>query len=294
MRSSGSNAKNGLKHHSVVLPSAAIDLFWDLLVAYANIDSDLPSRWKRLAWTNLVPTHKSAFDRVTHLLLASGFVFGLLQINAEFDPNAPGIPEDLTDQIFRKTSKQLKQHHAIFKSVLAWMCSPSSGRVPDVREMRRLWRERNPSVAGPMVLIPGRYPMISEEDQRFVSFLEKHAALSIKSRLYLLDSSQTERELVLRAHGGWKNAVDPFCAFLLEQSLGKPFRELPVKLCTRPMCGRFFLPGKNTGKFCTGSCRARNFWTPKKRSDYMRIYRLRNLSPGARRKKLRDKLRRNS
>jgi hypothetical protein len=283
MRSSGRNAKNRLRRSSVVPPSA-IDLFWDLLVAYANADPHVPRRWEKFTWTKLVPAHNSPFDRIAHFLFASGLVFGFPQIPAEFDPDEPGIPEDCTDHIFRTTSKQLKHHHEMFKSTLTWICSPSIDWIPDIREMSRLWRAKNPDApAGPVVLTAGRYPMISEEDERIVAYLEKHAVLSVRRQLYLDD-----RILIVHPDR-WKVAIDPFCAFLLEQSLGKPLSELPVKLCARRTCGRFFLPAKNTGKFCSDSCRARNFWTPVKRSEYMREYRQRNFPLGVQKKKMKEK-----
>jgi hypothetical protein len=286
MRNYSKHGRSQIWRSSVVRSVEEIDLFWELLVAYANLDAEVPKRWKNLSWIELVPAHKSSFDRLAHLLLASGLVLGLSQIEAEFDPNEPGIPEDLTQQIFHTTSKQLKHQHAVFKKVLTWLCSPKIATSPDIRKFTiRKMKKIHPRGTG--ALVWGRYPTIDEEDERMVAYLEKHSILSSGRRLYLLTSSQGKRRLVVLPDR-WRDAVDPFCAFVLEQSLGKQSKELPVRVCARRVCGRFFLPARNTGKFCSDSCRATDFWTAPKRREYMRMYRLGKLSRGARRKKSRQ------
>ncbi len=286
MRNYRKHGRNEIWHSSVVRSPEEIALFWELLVAYANTDTQVPHRWNGLSWIELVPQHKSPFDLFAHLMLASGLVLGLSQIEAEFDPNEPGIPEDLTQQIFRTTSEQLKHQHTIFKKVLTWLCSREIATSPDIRKFTiREMKKIRPRGTG--ALIWGRYPTIGEGDERIIAYLEKHSVLSSMRRLYLLTSPQGERRLVALPDR-WGNAVDPFCAFLVEQSLGKQSKELPVKVCARRACGRFFLPARNTGKFCSDSCRATDFWTAPKRREYMRTYRLGKLSPGARRKKSRQ------
>jgi hypothetical protein len=175
----------------------------------------------------------------------------------------------------------------MFRRALAWLCSPKIGWEPSVLEMKKLWRAKNPSGGGgPVVLVPGRFPMISAEDERFVGYLEKHGALSSKPHLYLLRPFQADGRLVLYADR-WKDAVDPLCIFLLQQCSEKLSTDLPVGLCARPECGRFFLPVRKTRKFCSNSCRARNHGTPESRREYMkRWYALQRL-PGQRRRKMR-------
>jgi hypothetical protein len=260
----------------------SVDLFWELLVAYVNADKQVPPRWANLSWTKLVPIYESPFDRITHLLLASGIVYGLLRIEADFNPREPRDPGDRSDHIFRATSNQLKRHHGMLKRTLGWLCSPKRRRSIDLREIEPLRRKSK-------ALVPGRYPMINEEDETIISYLEEHGLSSAVGRLYLLDSFQGGRRLFFQRNR-WKQAIDPFCAFLLEGCLGKRFNELPAKLCARRKCGRFFVPIKKTGEFCSDSCRARNFWTPKKRRDYMREWRLKRLPPGVRRRKTKTAL----
>jgi hypothetical protein len=260
----------------------SVALFWELLVAYANADSQIPRRWAKLTGIELVPSHELPFDRIARLLLASGIVVGLPHVDANFDPDELGDPGDRTDKIFRTTSSQLKRYHEVFKSTLAWLCSPKKVKARDVREIQLIRRASS-------ALIAGRYPMISEEDEKMVRFLEKHGVFSVKRKLCFLRGFRPDRRLTLYSDR-WKQAVDPFCAFLVEQCIGKAFTELPAKLCARRGCGHFFVPAKRTGQFCSDSCRAMNFWTPKKRREYMQRWRLKQLSPGVRRRKMKGPL----
>jgi hypothetical protein len=263
-------------YRSSVVQSVA--LFWELLVVYANADSQVPRRWAKLSRIELVPLREPPFDRIARLLLSSDIVAGLPHVDADFDPAEPGEPWDRTDKIFRAMSNQLKRHHEMFKSTLAWLCSPKTVKAPGVREIQRI---RKASTA----LIAGRYPMISEEDEKIVRYLEKHGVFSVKRKLCFLRVFRPDRRLALYSDR-WKQAIDPFCAFLVEQCVGKGFTELPAKLCARRGCGHFFVPAKRTGQFCSDSCRAMNFWTPKKRREYMQKWRLSKLPSGVRRRKM--------
>jgi|HubBroStandDraft_1064217.scaffolds.fasta_scaffold04769_13 hypothetical protein len=262
-------------YRSSVVQSVA--LFWELLVAYANADSQFPRRWAKLGGVELVPSHESTFDRIARLLLASGIVVGLPRVDPDFDPDEPGDPGDRTDKIFRTTSNQLKRQHEMFKSTLAWLCSPKKVNARGVREIQRI-REAS------MALIAGRCPMISEEDEKIVCYLEKHGVSSAKRRVAFFRGFHSDRRLFLNSDR-WIQAVDPFCAFLVEQCVGMPLKDLPAKLCARRECGRFFVPAKRTRRFCSDNCRAMNFWTPKKRREYMQKWRLGKLPPGVRRRK---------
>jgi hypothetical protein len=263
-------------YRSSVVQSVA--LFWELLVAYANAESQVPRRWAKLRGIELLPSYESPFDGIARLLLASDIVVGLPHVDADFDPDGPGDPGDRTDKIFRAASSQLKRHHKMFKSTLAWLCSPNKARARAVRDLQRI---RNVSTA----LIAGRYPMISEEDEKIVRYLEKHGVSSVERTLCFLRGFRPDRRLALYSDR-WKQAIDPFCAFIVEQCVGRPLTDLPAKLCARRECGRFFVPAKRTRQFCSDSCRAMNFWTPKKRREYMQRWRLKRLSPGVLRRKM--------
>jgi hypothetical protein len=255
----------------------SVPLFWELLVAYANADAQVPRRWAKLSRIELVPLNETPFDRIARLLLSSDIVAGLPHVDADFNPNELGDPGDRTHKIFRTTSSQLNLHHELFKSMLAWLCSPKKIKARDVREFQR---KRKASAA----LIAGRYSMISEEDEKTVRYLEKHGVFSVKRKLYFLRGFRPDRRLIVYSDR-WRHAVDPFCAFLVEQCEGSALSALPIKICTRSECGRFFIPAKKTRKFCSDNCRARNFWNPQKRRAYMQKWRLKQLPPGVRRRK---------
>jgi hypothetical protein len=261
-----SHDKNGSSTLSVFRSSERIELFWELLVAYANSDSQVPRRWAKLGGIEALPAHTSSFDRVTHLLLASELISGLPSIGADVNPYESGDPADRTDDIFHGVSNQLRRHHEMFNKTLSWLCSPKIRKVP----------------AGRIgALTTPRYLTMNEEDEPFIRYLETHGVRSVKRRVRVVGFSKKDRRMVLYVEW-WRNPIDPFCVFLLEQCVGRPSGELRVKLCARRSCGRFFLPVRNTAKFCSDSCRATKFWTPKKRRKYMREWRLKRLSPGTR------------
>jgi len=269
------------RQSSVVSPPTSPRYFWDLLVAYANTDLRTPSswqEWEKAVWQSAVPSssYKSPFERIAHLLLSSDIVYGLPYIDAKADLKEwreHPFSEDREDKILATAAKELRKHHRIFRNVLKWICAR---KVPcDIRTMKGSAK----SAARGKPTQWGRYPTISAADERFVAYLERHGVLSSTRRLFLISGR------LVSYPKRWASAIDPFCAFLVEQCAGRTHRDIPVRVCARPMCRRFFVFTRNTGKFCKASCRASNYWTRGKRKEYMREYRLKKLPPGVRRNK---------
>jgi hypothetical protein len=284
------NAKSVIRQSSVVPSPDWIDLVWGLLIAYANADVRVPPGWAKSYLTAevvaCIPSYECPFERIAHLLLSSG-VFGDAAIPPDFNKDRPEllallrakrstVPDCYTKEmrgwhIFKKTSKNLEDQHRIFKDTLKWLCSPKS-RCTNVREVEKHLRKFGQAFWD-------RYPE-GTTDRRFLRYLATHGVLEFERRPRVLG-----RRVFLLAR--WKHPIDPFCAFLLEQCVGKLPMELPVRFCARPECGRFFAFFRNTAKFCSASCRARSHGTPEKRREYMRRWRLKKApSPGVQRRKM--------
>jgi hypothetical protein len=218
--------------------------FWDLLAAYANADIEIPVRLiEQNQWLDKVPCHKSPFDRLAHLLLCSGLVDGLLHISVDFDPAQMVIEDDRTAEIFRATSAQLNQHYKEFREVLLWLCSGRVGRKPFLRTTE---------VRGSN----GLRTLTSPKEEQYLNFLESHGLPQM--RLYVRSALQKSKRRFVLYPSRWQDAVDPFCAFLIQQCASKTFANLPVKLCRKRKCGRFFVQLRSTGKFCSTLCKAQN------------------------------------
>jgi hypothetical protein len=265
-------------HSSVVTSPEWVPLIWELLIAYANADRKVPSGWNRSEWTletaKCAPAYQSPFDRTAHMMLASGaWAFCEPVIAPDFDPNRPELLEHLrargtrlhdphdeevyASHVFRRTSKELKDEHRDFRRTLKWLCSLKA-HGSDRREVERHLRKFG-------IVLEDRLPTAAK-DRPFLRYLETHGVLDFKRRPRVGGGA-----LFILAR--WKHAIDPFCAFLLEQCAGKTTRELPIRICARPECDQFFMFARNTAEFCSDSCRTRSFWTPKKRREYMRNYR---------------------
>jgi hypothetical protein len=214
-------------------------------------------------------------------MLASG-AFSEVAIPPDFDPEHLATlrakRSELYDyqvkdiygwHVFRKTSKDLMLQHRVFKEMLAWLCSRKD-QTTDEREVQKHLRKFGR-------VLWHRFPD-GPADRRFLGYLKTHGVSEFKRHPHVLSG----RVCLLSQ---WKHPIDPFCAFLLEQCAGKLPTELPVRLCARRECRRFFTFFRNTGKFCSSSCRARSHGTPETRRKYMREWRAKKLSPGVQRRK---------
>jgi len=139
---------------------------------------------------------------------------------------------------FRKAVRDLERGHRDFRGMLAWLCTPKPGRA-----------------------------MRSDVPHGIFRFLKKRAVDESSQRL----GSPGGGYLPLRS--GCDNAVGLLCRFVVEQAGEKMPGEIPLRICRRTGCGRFFVAHRGSAAFCSASCRAQNFWTRDKKASYMRGYR---------------------
>lgn len=257
MRNHDKAAKQDSSVFPAEYPFPTPEMMWELIISYANGSLGVPEGWP----TRRVPAYKHPADYAAHLLtnLVTQGIFESL-IPAGIDP-IETYGDAIFLEVFRIASKELRREREPFRRALLW-----------------IWSEKKDPLA--------------TEDKWCKAYLERHGILHHKRHVFiqgiLRRGDRGIRRVILLSQDP-KHFIDLPCAFLLEQCAGKFVPdELPFRLCARRDCGRFFLPGKSTGKFCSDGCRSRNYWSPEKRRVYMREWRLKKLSPGARRKRLKE------
>lgn len=141
---------------------------------------------------------------------------------------------------FRKAVADLEREREDFVRMLRWLCAEVRSGKPSVR----------PDVP-----------------KAIFGFLRTHAVNEFRQKL------TTPGGGYLPLRSGCDNAIGLLCRFVIERAGEKSPGEIPLRICRRNGCGRFFVARRDSAAFCSASCRAQNFWTAEKKADYMRQYR---------------------
>jgi len=151
----------------------------------------------------------------------------------------------------RIAARDLEREHRDFTKMLVWLCTVKPGRAqPNAKKK-----------------LSGEPPLRSDVPQSIFRFIKKRAVDEFRERL----TSPGGGYLPLRS--GCDNAIGLLCRFVVEQAGEKMPGEIPLRICRRIGCGRFFVAHRGSAAFCSASCRAQHFWTRDKKKEYMRAYR---------------------
>src|ERR1700676_3405595 len=66
----------------------------------------------------------------------------------------------------------------------------------------------------------------------------------------------------------------PICKFIFEKIDPPPAEGLPIRICRRPKCGKFYVRERNPKQFCSASCRAQVHQSKSQRLAHKYVCRL--------------------
>jgi len=185
----------------------------------------------------------------------------LLQMTDGFRLTDHG-PSDEELRKIRRAAQELQTSLEMFRAAVKWLCSPKETKRAVSPQKLMKWRRP---------LDVGRYPLIDQENERFVKYFEEHGLKHLRIRAFL-DGAELAFPVRLCVLPRYQHFVDLFCAFLINECANKTPLEMSFKLCRQ--CEQLFSAQRPEAEFCSDDCRRKNFWTPERHRDYTYVSRI--------------------